>query len=155
MQSAEANYKGVWGNRIGFGQRPALLVIDFLKGYTIKGSPLYAPGVVDAVARTPHLIEAARRTGIPVIHTRILFLAENCADGGIWVQNAPVMKAMVEGNELEISFNAKYLIDVLSQIDQPQVVLETTQNTRPGTLRPVGMGEDEFLHVVMPMHPPR
>ncbi len=100
MQSAEANYKGVWGNRIGFGQRPALLVIDFLKGYTIEDSPLYAPGVVDAVARTPHLIEAARRTGIPVIHTRILYLAENCADGGIWVQKAPVMKAMVEGNEL-------------------------------------------------------
>jgi DNA polymerase III subunit beta len=63
--------------------------------------------------------------------------------------------AMVEGQDLEIAFNAKYLIDVLSQIDQPQVVLETTQSTRPGTLRPVGMGEDEFLHVVMPMHPPR
>lgn len=63
--------------------------------------------------------------------------------------------AMVEGNDLEIAFNARYLIDVLSQIDQPQVVLETTQATRPGTIRPVGMGEDEFLHVVMPMHPPR
>jgi DNA polymerase III subunit beta len=63
--------------------------------------------------------------------------------------------AMVEGTDLEIAFNAKYLIDVLSQIDQPQVVLETTQPTRPGTIRPVGMGEDEFLHVVMPMHPPR
>jgi DNA polymerase-3 subunit beta len=63
--------------------------------------------------------------------------------------------AMVEGNDLEIAFNARYLIDVLSQIDQPQVVLETTQATRPGTIRPVGMGEAEFLHVVMPMHPPR
>ncbi|MBK8049939.1 MAG: DNA polymerase III subunit beta [Anaerolineales bacterium] len=63
--------------------------------------------------------------------------------------------AMVEGGDLEIAFNARYLIDVLSQIDQPQVVLETTQPTRPGTIRPVGMGEDEFLHVVMPMHPPR
>ena len=63
--------------------------------------------------------------------------------------------AMVEGQELDIAFNAKYLIDVLSQIEQPQVVLETTQPTRPGTIRPVGMGEEEFLHVVMPMHPPR
>jgi DNA polymerase-3 subunit beta len=62
---------------------------------------------------------------------------------------------MVEGDDLEISFNAKYLIDVLSQIDEPQVVLETTQPTRPGTIRPVGMGEEEFLHVVMPMHPTR
>ena len=56
---------------------------------------------------------------------------------------------------MEIAFDARFLIDVLSQIDQPQIVLETTQATRPGALRPVGMGEEEFLHVVMPMHPPR
>ncbi len=100
MQSAESNYQGVWGNRIGFGRKPALLVIDFLKAYTIEGAPLYAPGVVDAVAKAPELLAAARAQGIPVIHTRILYLAENCADGGIWVKKAPVMKAMVEGNEL-------------------------------------------------------
>lgn len=100
MQSAEANYQGVWGNRIGFGQRPALVVIDFLKAYTIEGAPLYAPGVVEAVANTPELIEAAREAGIPVIHTRILYLAENCADGGMWVKKSPVMKAMVQGNVL-------------------------------------------------------
>ncbi|CAN5711162.1 DNA polymerase III subunit beta [soil metagenome] len=69
--------------------------------------------------------------------------------------NVNEIDAMVEGETVEIAFNAKYLIDVLSQIDQPQVVLETTQPTRPGTIRPVGMGEEEFLHVVMPMHPPR
>jgi DNA polymerase-3 subunit beta len=69
--------------------------------------------------------------------------------------NVTDLDAMVEGKDLEIAFNAKYLIDMLSQVDQPQIVLETTQSTRPGTLRPVGMGEDEFLHVVMPMHPPR
>lgn len=100
MESVEANYQGVWGNRIGFGQRPALLVIDFLKAYTIEGAPLYAPGVVKAVAETPSLLAAARAAGIPVIHTRILYLAENCADGGMWVKKSPVMKSMVIGNEL-------------------------------------------------------
>ena len=69
--------------------------------------------------------------------------------------NVNEIDAMVEGDNIEIAFNAKYLIDVLSQIDQPQVVLETTQSTRPGTVRPIGLGEEEFLHVVMPMHPPR
>jgi maleamate amidohydrolase len=100
MESVEANYQGVWGNRIGFGQRPALLVIDFLKAYTIEGAPLYALGVVKAVAETPSLLAAARAVGIPVIHTRILYLAENCADGGMWVKKSPVMKSMVIGNEL-------------------------------------------------------
>ena len=69
--------------------------------------------------------------------------------------NENQIDAMVEGVDLAIAFNAKYLIDLLSQIDQPQVLIETTKPTRPGSFRPVGMGEDEFLHVVMPMHPPR
>jgi len=65
------------------------------------------------------------------------------------------LDAMVEGDELEIDFDVRFLIDVLSQIDEEQVVLETTQSNRPGTIRPVGLGDEEFLHVVMPMHPPR
>ena len=69
--------------------------------------------------------------------------------------NVNQLDAMVEGDDLEITFNARYLIDVLSQISEPQVVIETTQSNRPGTIRPVGMGTEEFLHVVMPMHPPK
>lgn len=69
--------------------------------------------------------------------------------------NVNELDALVEGNEVEIAFNARYLIDVLSQISEAQVVLETTQPNRPGSIRPVGIGNEEFLHVVMPMHPPR
>ena len=69
--------------------------------------------------------------------------------------NATEIDAMVEGPDLEISFNAKYLIDVLSQIELGQVLLETTVATRPGKIYPVGVGEDQFLHVQMPMHSPR
>lgn len=99
-QSASDNYKGVWGNRIGFGERPALLVIDFMQGYTTEGAPLYAPGVVSAVAETVELLEAARRSGIPVVHTNIRYHPGHFADGGMWVRKAPVMKDMVEGNPL-------------------------------------------------------
>lgn len=82
----------------------------------------------------------------------VLRLTATSAEMG---DNVNELDAMVEGEDLEIAFNARYLIDVLSQIDEPQVVLETTQPNRPGTLRPVGVGNEEFLHVVMPMHPPR
>ncbi|MDN3560543.1 N-carbamoylsarcosine amidohydrolase [Vreelandella neptunia] len=96
--SLDDNYKGVWDGRIGFGKRPALLVVDFMQGYTTPGSPLFAQGVVDAVANMPPLLHTARRTGTPVIHTNILYHAPDQTDGGIWVKKAPVMRAMVAGN---------------------------------------------------------
>ncbi|WP_398478336.1 N-carbamoylsarcosine amidohydrolase [Tardiphaga sp.] len=98
--SASQNYEGVWGNRIGFGKRPAVIVVDFMKAYTTPGAPLFAPGVVEAVAQTPTLLNAARRNGVPVIHTNILYFAKDAADGGIWVKKSPVMAAMVGGNPL-------------------------------------------------------
>lgn len=99
-QSASENYKGVWDNRIGFGKKPAVLVIDFVKAYTSKGAPLYAPGAVAALAKTPTLLQAARGTRTPVFHTNILYSALDCADGGIWVKKSPVMTSMVAGNPL-------------------------------------------------------
>jgi DNA polymerase-3 subunit beta len=57
--------------------------------------------------------------------------------------------AMVEGEEAKIAFNGKYLTDVLSVLHEAQVVLETTNPSSPGVLRPVGT--DNYIHVVMPM----
>jgi maleamate amidohydrolase len=98
--SANDNYQGVWGQRIGFGQKAALLMIDFMRGYTTEGAPLFAPGVVSAVAESAELLESARRQGIAVVHTNIRYHPGHFADGGIWVKKAPVMKDMVEGNPL-------------------------------------------------------
>ncbi|WP_296260398.1 MULTISPECIES: N-carbamoylsarcosine amidohydrolase [unclassified Pseudomonas] len=100
LQSADANYQGVWGNRIGFGQKPALLMIDFMQGYTQAGAALYAPGVVSAVAESVALLASARQHGIPVVHTNIRYHPTHFADGGMWVKKAPVMKDMVQGNPL-------------------------------------------------------
>lgn len=94
------NYKGVWDSRIGFGTRPALLVVDFLNAYVTPGAPLYAPGVVEAVAAAPRLLEAARSAHLAVVHTTIRYQPEGFLDGGLWIKKAPVMKAMVEGNPL-------------------------------------------------------
>lgn len=77
-------------------------------------------------------------------------LLANSAEMG---DNVSDIDVTVEGEAIEIAFNAKFIIDVLSQIDQPQVVLETTHPTRPGAWRPVGGGD--YLHVIMPMHPPK
>jgi DNA polymerase-3 subunit beta len=65
--------------------------------------------------------------------------------------NVSEVDALVEGGPLEIAFNARYLIEVLTVIDTPQVVLETTRPDRPGVFRPLGAGPEEFTHVIMPM----
>lgn len=64
--------------------------------------------------------------------------------------NVGQMDAHIEGDPVEIAFNAKYLIDVLAVVDSAQVVLETTTASSPGVLRPVG--DDDYIHVIMPMH---
>ena len=100
MTSASDNYAGVWDTRIGFGQRPALISIDFMKAYTTEGADLYAPGVVAALPPAARALAAARDAGLPVIHTNIRYQPGLFLDGGVWVKKAPVMKAMVDGNPL-------------------------------------------------------
>lgn len=116
VQSASDNYQGVWGQRIGFGRRPALLLIDFMQGYTTPGAPLYAPAVVTAVDQAAGLLDLARSLGIPVVHTNIRYQPGHFADGGIWVQKAPVMKDMVEGNPF-----AQFCAPVSPREDEPVV----------------------------------
>jgi len=64
--------------------------------------------------------------------------------------NVSELDVSVEGDSIEIAFNAKYLIDILNVLDSAQVALETSAAASPGILRPVG--DDNFIHVIMPMH---
>ncbi len=59
------------------------------------------------------------------------------------------LDATVDGQAVEIAFNIRYLIDVLSVIREDQVLLETSGPTAPGVVRPAG--RDDFIHVIMPM----
>jgi DNA polymerase-3 subunit beta len=64
--------------------------------------------------------------------------------------NVSEVDASIEGEAIEIAFNARYLIDALSVVGTPEVALDTSNPSSPGVLRPLG-GED-FLCVIMPMH---
>jgi DNA polymerase-3 subunit beta len=68
--------------------------------------------------------------------------------------NQNIVDASIEGPALLIAFNVRFLREVLDVIKTPNVALETTADTLPGVLRPVGSsnGSDDFLHVIMPMH---
>jgi len=65
-------------------------------------------------------------------------------------KNETIVEATVDGNSVLIAFNVKYLREALEVIRTPNVALETSAANAPGVVRPVG--EDGFLHVIMPMH---
>ena len=71
----------------------------FIRAYTKPGSPLYAPAVVQAVKATAPLLEAARRKGLPVIYTRVLY-HPNGATAGSSCKKVPALRRMVEGEPL-------------------------------------------------------
>lgn len=64
--------------------------------------------------------------------------------------NQTTVDATVEGQNQLIAFNVRFLREVLDIINTPNVALEITSDTSPGIIRPVG--EDNFTHVIMPMH---
>ncbi len=61
-----------------------------------------------------------------------------------------VVDANIEGPELLIAFNVRFLSEVLEVISSPNTILETNANNTPGMLSLVG--DDSYKHVIMPMH---
>ena len=58
-----ADYQGAgFSGRLGFGRRPALLVIDFAMAYLDRWSPLYA-GVEKTLDSACRVLDAARAAG--------------------------------------------------------------------------------------------
>jgi len=96
---ATANYSGVFDGRLGFGSRPALLVIDFIAAYTEPSSPLFAPTAREAALHTASLYKLCKTHGLPAIFTRVLF-SPTGLDGGLFVQKVPVLRGLVEGAPL-------------------------------------------------------
>lgn len=64
--------------------------------------------------------------------------------------NVTEIDVEVEGELLDISFNARFLVDALSVIDGEKVVVELESPAYPGVFK--AAGDDGFIHVIIPMH---
>lgn len=82
---------------------------------------------------------AAGAPGKLTVSSRAEELGDNTGD----------IAAEVEGGDGKIAFNSRYLSDVLGVLNEEQVALEMTTSSSPGVIRPVG--DDHYVHVVMPM----
>jgi maleamate amidohydrolase len=57
-----------WGGPVGFGDKPALVVIDLALGWTASGGPM-ASNLDSVVLATRLVLDAARQAGIPIFFT--------------------------------------------------------------------------------------
>jgi nicotinamidase-related amidase len=87
--------RGLLG-RVGFGSRPAILVIDFILGFTDTASPLAADFDAE-VAATARVVAAARAAGAPIYFTTTAYDAE-CREAGVFVEKVPSLRWLVRGS---------------------------------------------------------
>jgi len=113
-ESLQDNYaRGGFGQSMPWGRRPALLVIDFVRAYLVPGSPLYA-GVEQARADCETLLRAARKAGIPVLHTRVEFQPGG-RDGGVFFRKLPALACFEAGRHPELAAFAEGLEPVAGE----------------------------------------
>ena len=95
----DANYaRAGYHHRLGFGRRPALLLIDFVQAYFAPESPLYA-GVEDCLASALRVLQAARRARILRVLTKVAY-QRGGLDGGVFFRKVPALSCMEAGNPL-------------------------------------------------------
>lgn len=86
------------GQRAGMGQRPALVIVDFVVGFA---DPAHFGGgnICPAIAETVQLLAFARRHRWPVAHTRVVY-ADDGADAGVFTRKAPSLLKLTEASPL-------------------------------------------------------
>lgn len=108
--SLERNYaRGGFTQRLSPGSRPALLVIDFVRAYLVESSPLFGgDGCQRAHAAAIDLLAAARRAGIPVIHTNVEY-DPGGRNGGVFFRKVPALASFERGRHPELAAFAEGL----------------------------------------------
>ncbi len=92
------NYKGVFDNRIGFGKRPAMILVDFVEAYFDKTCPLYAD-VEHNLQSALRIRDYARAAGAPIIYTNVVY-HEDMSDAGVFYKKVKVLENFKKGSPM-------------------------------------------------------
>lgn len=97
VAAREPRYRDLgWGRRIGFGERPAVLVVDLQRAFLEDG--LGTDHTNQTLATAARVLTAARETGTPVFYVRVAFGPDEEA-GRIWRVKAPPVAACRYGTD--------------------------------------------------------
>jgi maleamate amidohydrolase len=86
-----------FGERGGFGHRPALIVVDMTLGFTDPESPLGSDldGPVEAIQK---LLEAARQAEIPVVFTTVAYRESDKLTAAAFIDKVPALLTLEAGS---------------------------------------------------------
>jgi len=98
MAKLDDNYAKAYGQKTGFGARPALVLVDFVEGYFDKDCDLYAD-VDDTLASALRVREAAHTVGIPVVLTNVVYHT-SAMDGGRFFEKAKPLRYFLKGSAM-------------------------------------------------------
>ncbi len=93
--SAAGPHGPAFSGRVGWGTRPAVVVVDLCRAYTEPDGPFALPDPGPAVEAAAALVDAARSGGHPVVWTAVRYAA-GLADGGLFVRKVPALAAFAE-----------------------------------------------------------
>lgn len=113
-----ANIKSGFGGSLTIGQRPALLIVDFQRGFTEPEISPLASDCSQSIAAVNQLIRAIRPHG-PVIFT-VCSYAPNLIDAGIWSQKCPTLSTLLRGS-------TACELDPTIEATEDDLVIEKTQ----------------------------
>lgn len=89
--------EGAFAETVGFGDRPALVVIDLINAFTDPESDLGSE-LDDVVTQTGRLLEAFRAHDLPRYFTTVGF-EESFGDAGMFVRKVPALQELALGTD--------------------------------------------------------
>ncbi|MBK7709453.1 MAG: isochorismatase family protein [Acidobacteria bacterium] len=97
MSDKEMYAQRGFSSRVGFGSKPALLIIDFIKGFTDTECPL-GSDLDTEVEATARLLEAFRAKSLPVHYTTTGY-DEAMVSAGVFVKKVPSLAQLRIGSK--------------------------------------------------------
>lgn len=92
---------------IGFGKKPAVIVIDLVQAFTDPKLPLGAP-LDNQIDETLRILKVTRKQHIPRFFTSVAYEDQNFADAGIWaLKQSGVMTLRAGTPEVEVDHRLK------------------------------------------------
>ncbi len=91
------NYARTYGGKLGFGRKPALIMIDLVRAYFDHDCDLWAD-CDTALASAIRLRDVARKAGVPVIYTNVVYHPK-ALDGGRFFQKALPLRHFIRGSK--------------------------------------------------------